>query len=779
MDDDDVSPAFRTYREIHGSRETGAPMRAVASRYESPPYASAVSDGGGPSSVQEPGTKTASLERALAYAPASTGPAACPKDDPRTASQPRNSAHPHRRAGDWDYDAAEARRAHRIFSAYLQGQLSNVAKAAIWWSTLGVVAEALTGYTLAVGTTRLVFNLALVLLSPLAGTAAERANIRSLLCRTTWSRFTIWCILIPALWITCVPITPMPAIFYGGFLALMFLDGAQVSFANVVDIDCGGLDALAQQYRVATSAVVRDWFNRIHQIVFDLSFIVLTPPLAFGIWVIATRIQQSCVLPVPKDLLAAMQNWDKSKVSAAAPGGGPDVQMCGIDDVATLLGGICVTFGGLSLFSAWSYRRFKHEPTVADAAPSDSSTDVASTTAPDDVTQPENASWLSTTWERFQDVKEGFLIVLRERVLGWRLLFLALETALEDTVVSVIIPQTALRLTPLFLQQWRAKPSFNTSADPTFALPGGWALINLTAVCLIAIGKTGGLIAATCANARWTVPTSPIMKAPYLRLFRYMFVSCTALACLPVACYILQYPEKLAAVLAAWMSIDTAATLTLIGAVALIVAAFLIFFVFSAAPKIGFATLLHSLVLQRDVDTKVFGFVGTCVTLTDAVVILAINFIFAFFGLHQFLNALIVTAAVYALNGLCELCLAPRLILSGVPQQNTYVEDFPNLSRYGGGGGSGDDHHRFQSASSPRRSYSEGDPDDRLSPAPHNWMQSGGDGARGLRRTAAPMDALESLVPPPPTSANGSWQQYAAPSTRQLGSWADVPPVVV
>lgn len=39
----------------------------------------------------------------------------------------------------------------------------------------------------------------------------------------------------------------------------------------------------------------RDRFNRIHQIVFDLSFILLTPPVAFFIWQIAFRVNRNSI----------------------------------------------------------------------------------------------------------------------------------------------------------------------------------------------------------------------------------------------------------------------------------------------------------------------------------------------------------------------------------------------------------------------------------------------------------------------------------------------------
>lgn len=89
---------------------------------------------------------------------------------------------------DSSMDEQQLQRTQDVCSAYLRGQLANVAKAAVWWSTFGVVAEALTLVPLAVGTTRLVFNLALVFLSPLAGIMVEVSVRVRMLSLFVWVR---------------------------------------------------------------------------------------------------------------------------------------------------------------------------------------------------------------------------------------------------------------------------------------------------------------------------------------------------------------------------------------------------------------------------------------------------------------------------------------------------------------------------------------------------------------------------------------------------------------
>lgn len=70
-------------------------------------------------------------------------------------------------------DASESERLKSVYSAYMKGQLSNVSKAAVWWSAFGILAEALTCVPLAIGYSRFVFNMALILVSPIAGVLAE------------------------------------------------------------------------------------------------------------------------------------------------------------------------------------------------------------------------------------------------------------------------------------------------------------------------------------------------------------------------------------------------------------------------------------------------------------------------------------------------------------------------------------------------------------------------------------------------------------------------------
>lgn len=320
------------------------------------------------------------------------------------------------------------RRSQDICSAYLMGQLSNVAKAAVWWSTFGVVAEALTKIALAVGTTRLVFNLALVLMSPLAGTVAENTNIQTLLNYTTWGRLFIWCCCIPASWFYFASYLGSFTSFYVCFLILMFLDGIQVSFANVVDIDCGGLDTLATQYKLSIGSYLRDRFNRIHQIVFDLSFILLTPPVAFLIWQIAFRfdhhnVSKKTLLSYVSGVSLPGVEFDTKLHYAASflqQGDGPTTKPMetgeAVDtsentDIAVLMIGICGVFGILSIYSLWSYWGHLSTKSQRQSLQYSNEQDIVTQSGRSEHTTIESSGSLSSwqmTWSRFHDVKDGF-----------------------------------------------------------------------------------------------------------------------------------------------------------------------------------------------------------------------------------------------------------------------------------------------------------------------------------------------------------------------------------
>ncbi|PHJ25456.1 transmembrane protein [Cystoisospora suis] len=628
--------------------------------------------------------------------------------------------------------------AEKIWRSYLYGQLANVTKAAVWWSMFGTLMISIVGNDNAVGITRAAFNLALVVVSPLAGAVAERASIRRLLATSTVTRVLIWSVAVPAAWILLKNDPERAGWFLPCLVGLMFFDGVQVAFANVVDIDCGGLDTLSAQYNLPVDDTLRNKLNGCHQTVFDLSFILFTPPIALCVYLFSQHLEPlvpsswvpylgtdtgvfalvssmglvffllsavslGCYLVgIPRKVSSSLYSGSSgSDGSLSAGGQGGDER-----GSRSVLGGSGSGGMGSSMRGGPGFLT----DTVGDNESETSETQT-------DLSSIHTLSLFQETVSRLEDVRDGFLIVLREKELGWRLVFLAFETALEDSMVSVVIPELALHcysaasqtsswgsLSSQFHQQDSNGVSSSTSYIPptggvsiatqspsltsaysssdifytaasgampaSLSLPflpsldfsnlSSWldvisnpfldgvsnhALANLWAVAIIAVGKIGGCLAGLYMNRRWVPPASHSRNSAYRRLFWCVLASSLSVALLPLSQYI-----RLRQLAPAWLS----AGLVFLSAFT--------FFLFSTAPKIGFATLLQGLVASQQVACKVFGFVGTFVTITDAVVIACVNLIITAFSPH-FLSGLSCVTAVYLVHGLIEALLGPLLIL--------------------------------------------------------------------------------------------------------------------
>eukprot|EP00920_Eleutheroschizon_duboscqi_P021541 GHVT01051056.1.p1 GENE.GHVT01051056.1~~GHVT01051056.1.p1 ORF type:complete len:647 (+),score=165.15 GHVT01051056.1:1147-3087(+) len=515
----------------------------------------------------------------------------------------------------------------RVFVWYLRGQLLNVAKAAVWWSMFGVLVTSLTGRGMAVGAARSSFNLALVLFSPVAGAVAEVARIRNLLILTTVGRLLLWGLAVPVLWMTLKVGSGQHDLFFWLFLLLMWLDGLHVAFANVVDIDCGGLDTASYQYQIPLSEGDRRKCNSIHQSVFDLSFVLFTPPVALLILLAAKW---------ARNFAEKNQWWQQQEVP----------------EVAAMVLGVAFVFALLSLLSLLCYvvglPKKRHDNSVDPTGELYASSSTSSSSFPSASSFSSSSSWRGI-WvdalHRVRDVREGCKIVLTdEKQLGYRLAFLALETALEDSMVSVVIPQVAVHAASSF---------FGARHSPASA--------NVWAVALIAVGKLGGCAASFGMSRFWTEPAPETSRSSYVFLFWSFLASSLSVVLFPLSVFLSPSPSL--SLSFSFSSYSSSAWLSL----AALFGASFFFFIFTTLPKIGFATLLQGLVTSPVVASKVFGFVGTFVTITDAIVITLVNGIFVYFGSatrEAFLHGLLAVSLLYVCHGLLEALLGPRLTLS-------------------------------------------------------------------------------------------------------------------
>jgi hypothetical protein len=89
-----------------------------------------------------------------------------------------------------------------VLKGYLLGQIACVIKFGVWWVGFTYLIFALFGGdSYLVGATRICFNLALLLCSPMAGGIAEKTNIKKLLNKTVIGRGLIYCMAIPLAWV--------------------------------------------------------------------------------------------------------------------------------------------------------------------------------------------------------------------------------------------------------------------------------------------------------------------------------------------------------------------------------------------------------------------------------------------------------------------------------------------------------------------------------------------------------------------------------------------------
>jgi hypothetical protein len=228
------------------------------------------------------------------------------------------------------------------------------------------------------------------------------------------------------------------------------------------------------------------------------------------------------------------------------------------------------------------------------------------------------------------DVCSGFRIVFSSVPLLSRLTFLGLETALEDALVAVVLPQLVLH-SDLYLSK-------STST-----------MGNVVVVGIVAFGKVGGVLAGVWVKG-WEPPET--RGRGWMWLFVSVFFSCSFIVLLPLSVQFLTSYPMVAPVLPFVASIG--------------------FLFFSTGPKIGFQTLLQNMVAAEQAP-QVFGFVAFAVTAMDGLVILAISSIFAVqcpdksgeqCAHENLVVALWIVAGIYVVHGILEILVGPCLILN-------------------------------------------------------------------------------------------------------------------
>ena len=528
---------------------------------------------------------------------------------------------------------------------YLYGQIANVGKFAVWWTAFSPLLLALfNGSTYSVGAARTSFNMAMFFLSPLAGVMAERWAVRRLLNLTTLLRGFLYAVLLPAAWLLLQSPWLLPKqdyydqIFWVVFLILVFCDGSLVAFSNVVDIgtvcmwvgswvggwvggcgwlgsltacifpcccrcaDCGGTSILAKQHGFAVDETILNKFNSLHTGWFDACMIVLSPTMAYFAVVAANNI-------APTLTSQAQTN-----------------------DIVGIMGVLAVVFFVASALSFYFYTRYI--PATCVDLPEAATGDAMATGA--------GLEQRRTCCDEFEDVAanvwSGLKLCWGHTAVRWRLIFLGLETALEDAMISLVLMEFCI-----------------SGVTGTQAVAKGGFQANV----IIAVGKVGAVISAYIMNKYWAPPAPPTegdmssqlsavelhrqQTAPFRPLFYCVFFGGLCPLLVPVALHL--------------KTTGTDETLCLL----LVYAAAFFFFLFSTVPKIGFATLMQTLAAQADASGRIFGFVAAFLTAMDSLVLMGMSALFANFDLQM---ALWISCGIIAVHGLVEVVFGPALVLA-------------------------------------------------------------------------------------------------------------------
>jgi len=455
-----------------------------------------------------------------------------------------------------------------ILAAYYHGQLAQTTTFGIWWCLSSPIFIALLGHN-GVGQVRIVYNAAICITSPIAGGFAELGNVRTLLLVTSWIRLLTYGAFIPLLWFIFrsgwwgVDAGDADGAFKALFLTALFVDGANVAVLNVVAIDGGGPDLLSAQHKLELTDEMRGSFMSGHTVVMDVAMVVMAPLLATITLVLGDHVA----------------NDD--------------------DEIENLL--LISALGGtVAVFNLYSVAQYTwHIPSaypVEEGAP--------------------ERPLMKTL---FSAVCEGGKLVLQRPPIAWRLVFFALEIALEDTMVALVCPEYAILI-----------------ISPNDTLRG-----NFWTNILIAVSKIGGVITGIAMNRCWVKMES--------KHYGFMFACCgvggAAALCIPIA------------IQGFGVNADSDSSLWRDG---IVFASAFVFFFFFTIPKIGFGALLQELVGESEHAGLIYGFVATVITITNSLVVFGFSLTFEHLSLE---TAFWITCSGFTLVGLVEALFGKTLFL--------------------------------------------------------------------------------------------------------------------
>lgn len=498
----------------------------------------------------------------------------------------------------------EARLVHPLMVKFLYGQYANLFKFALWWTTLAPLTFALFNQdATAIGVGRIVYNVALCVMSPIGGIVCERVHPRKVLLGAASVRFMIWCVLVPLTWVlfdSTWIVSSQTAIWVLFNLFLAF-DGASVALSTVLDIDLCGVDILAGRFGFEVTDQHRNQFNGRQELFFAACFVLFAPGMAFlglAIHKAFTQLQSS----VPSDALEA----------------------------GTLVGIFFATFLLATALQYFFFRQLPDDPPASPktmaASPSQMSlaTNNHTDNLNDDVPPPEEEAPPSA-WAAVRSVPselfEALRLIWQHPPIMFRLLFLGLEIAFEDAAIVVVASQMGITLPWL--------------GDNDSVHGNVWTSVG------VAAGKLGGAIASFLMIRFYQPPEDP---KKFFSVFVLILLSCTVM---------FVFPATVDAYENGYIGAN--------GARALYLSAFFVYFFLSTLPKLGLMCLFQSMVSQVENGPRVFGFIAIVATTFDALVVMGLSILFV--KQTDIKTALWITAYIYLTHGVLELIVGPLLVL--------------------------------------------------------------------------------------------------------------------
>lgn len=424
---------------------------------------------------------------------------------------------------------------------YFYGQLSDAMRRSIWWSLLGSLVYEMTKSYHMIAMTRAAFNASLIFGSLFADVIAESQTMSKLLSITVVVRACILLILVPASYCMLSISLQWTNLFMLVLTMLMAIDGCQEAIANTSDLIYKGIDRLSHQYDMMITEETHAKMSNAYQIVFDLSFTFLIIPLAILAYILKLV-----------------------------------VDMSDLSIISILMGSVFLI---LTIYSLCNYY---FGMSVSPSFDSFLTSDMLEISA---------ASLFEEILNKADDIMEGMRVSCSQGYLMKRIIFLAMETAFEHTIVSLAIPIIALT-TP-----WISEKGLINS--------------NILSVLFIAVGKLGGSLYTqyVAYTGRAAVRHSTGINTVPNNIQKYLILSCASLLLLPLSLYMDEVFPSLSYTPIALMALGI-----------------FLFFAFSSYPKSVLASSIHIAILSHPLSYKIFDFVGFFITFLDMFVLLAMSF---------------------------------------------------------------------------------------------------------------------------------------------------------